>query len=344
MAFGMQHRVEAYLADDAGLRGALGLDADARISCHPLAQGEHNENYWFETAGDGRRFVLRVNHFSQMGLANQIRYEFACLEELAQSGCTPQPLYCDEAGIDGHGVLVESFEEGRQLDFEQPGDLAAAARAMADVHAVVPSAQCALLGPGDALADLHAECRRMFERYRTSALAEDWLVRIVEHFFSCVAPDLAVAPDPAECNHVLNTEPVPSHFLVRAGEDGRPVAAFVDWDKPVLGEVTRDVAYFTAPTTTIWDTDFMFTPEERAAFVEEYWRAVDGRFARGRFDERFRAYLRMNCLRGTTWSCMAWVDYHDPSHALKNEKTRALLDTYLSPDFLDMLRRDFFEA
>ena len=50
-----------------------------------------------------------------------------------------------------------------------------------------------------------------------------------------------VAPAPAastpERSHVLNTEAVPSHFLLDAA--GR--ASNVDWEKPVLGEVAQDV-------------------------------------------------------------------------------------------------------
>lgn len=344
MAFALRDKATGYLANCRGLRGALGIADDAVLLAEPLAQGEHNENYRFCDPATGRRFVLRINRTSQLHLADQIRYEFECLRLLEPSGRTPKPLFCDDEGIDGCGVLVETFEEGRPLDFEKPGDLAMAARLMADVHAIDPGDGPVPLDPGDALRDLHDECREKLARYCASPLAEEWIVDLVGRFFDSVADDLLICPDPAECRHILNTEPVPSHFVIRDGADGRACnGSFLDWDKPVRGEVARDVAYFTAPTTTIWDTDFFFTPQQREAFVEEYWETVDGRFERGAFDKRFSAFLKMNCLRGTTWSMAAWVDYHDPDCPLKNEKTaRKLEEVYLARDFLEMLASDFF--
>ncbi len=109
-----------------------------------------------------------------------------------------------------------------------------------------------------------------------------------------------------------------------------------------MGEATRDVAYFLAPTTTIWDSEFIFTADARDAFVESYWDAVAGRFPRDGFDGRFAAYTMANCLRGVTWSAQARVHYHDPAHPLKNEKTARKLDVYLSRDFLELLARDYY--
>lgn len=55
---------------------------------------------------------------------------------------------------------------------------------------------------------------------------------------------------------MLNTEAVSDHFLIP--EDAPDDGHMVDWEKPVVGEVAQDVAYFLAPTTTIWSTDFVF--------------------------------------------------------------------------------------
>ena len=44
-----------------------------------------------------------------------------------------------------------------------------------------------------------------------------------------------------------------------------------------------------------------------------------------------------NNLRGVTWSCQAWVDYHDPDRPLKHDATFRRLGRYLSEEFLDHL-------
>lgn len=57
------------------LARALGVEGPEELAVRPLAQGEHNVNFLLR-AGDGRRFVLRINCASQLGLADQIGYEY----------------------------------------------------------------------------------------------------------------------------------------------------------------------------------------------------------------------------------------------------------------------------
>ena len=215
-----------------------------------------------------------------------------------------------------------------------------AARALADVHSVAAPPDGALLRPEDPLRAQLESCRRLFDGYRGSDLAEARVVGAVDELLALAqrAVDAAPAAATAERSHVLNTEAVPSHFLIDAA--GR--ASIVDWEKPVLGEVAQDVAYFLSPTTTIWDSDVVFDAEGRTQFLDAYWEAVGGRFPRGSFDARFPAYRMVNALVGITWSCNAWVEYRDPARPLRNEKTLRLLPTYLSEEFLDLVRRDCF--
>ena len=116
---------------------------------------------------------------------------------------------------------------------------------------------------------------------------------------------------------------------------------FVDWERPIVGEVAQDVAYFVSPTTTFWDSEFLFPTSGIGSFVEDYWRAVDGRFERNGFDERFQPWLMMTALRSTTWCCRALVMYNDPS-VHKTEKTARKLPVYLSDDFMEMLADEVF--
>lgn len=330
-----------YLQQSRSLREALGIARATQLEPRPLGQGEHNANFTFEHPESGETLVLRINYASQMNLENQIEYEASALRVLESSARTPRLLFVDGSKrVVDHGVLVMEHRQGSHLDFDKPGDVAEAARILADVHAVVPdeAPECPLIDPGDALRDLYEEDMRMFEAYCASPLADAALARRIESFFSAAEPLVAHVQAPLG-RHVLNTEAVPSHFLIP--HDGEP-GSMVDWEKPIIGDVARDIAYFTALTTTIWDTEFLFDAAGREAFVEQYWRAVDGRFPRTGFDERFDAYLKMNCLRGMTWSMLAWTEYHDPMRPLQNEKTRKKLDVYLSEPFVDLLARDIF--
>jgi len=44
-----------------------------------------------------------------------------------------------------------------------------------------------------------------------------------------------------------------------------------------------------------------------------------------------------NCLRGISWSAMAWVAYQTGEHALRNEDTFRKVSAYLHLDFVRSL-------
>lgn len=348
---------------DAGTSYEAASGADVRVS--PLAQGEHNANYLLSW-DFGKKAVLRVNYVSQMGLSRQIGYEHRTLELLSPTGRTPKPLYVDESGqLDGHGVLAMEHLDGSWIDLRHPAQLEEAARILADIHtfpvletdawtnnaelACPPleagsARPCKLLRPGDPLRAQFDTCMGFFGAYRRSALADSEAVRRIEAFAAMAQEQLETEFQPAWAASIVNTEAVPSHFLMVCDEQGNPAAPghMVDWEKPIVGEAVQDVAYFLSPTTTIWDTDIVFTAAEREAFLHTYLQTAEGRLDLGPFAKRFKAYAQMNCLLGITWSANAWVEYHTADRPLQNEKTRAKLPIYLSREFLDQCQELVF--
>lgn len=347
-----------YLARNAELRHAFGIADDAKLVPQPLGRGEHNVNHVFADPATGRRFVLRINVLSQPFHDNQVAYEFAALSALAPSRRVPEPLYLDDSRkLLPYGALVISFCPGQELDFDhlRPGDLQAVANILADIHATPIPTDCPLYRPKDPLIALYRECLDRYEIYRSSQFEELRITRWVERFIAAVQPALDA---PFECDtgeknpsrRIINTETLPSHFLLESerdevGDSGdattpkaaksasekarnetsaslsedpyesssptRPATGFmVDWERPIVGEVAQDLAYFTAPTTSYWDSSYVFDQNRSQELVERYWQAVDGRFDRAGFDERYRAYRMMAALRSTTWCCRAltWAD------------------------------------
>ena len=324
-----------YLRRNRALHEALEIepgDAGALLA-KPLQQGEHNANFTFHHPSTGAKLVLRVNYSSQMGLDDQIGYEYRALEYLQPSGRVPRPRFLDDSKqLYGHGALVMDFRAGEWLDYEVPRHMQEAAAMLADIHAVPVDDSCPLQRPCD---PLHAQidtCATFLANYKSSSLADDWVVRELERMMALGRRALEAPFDPVDSSHVLNTEAVAVHFLIP--EDGT-AGSMVDWEKPIVGEVAQDVAYFLSPTTTIWDTEYVFSMEERSAFLRMYWEQVSGRFDEGSFEQRYDAYVKSNCLIGLTWSANAWVEYHDPARPLKNEKTYEKLKQYLSRDFIE---------
>ena len=416
-----------YLQANEALHEALETNAGDCSDLHPLGEGEHNLNFWFCDAVTDRKFVLRINVAAQPFHQNQVRYEYEALRALEPSGRAPQPFYVDDsAQAPGKGVLVIGFCEGQQLDFDhlRPGDLECAAQLMADIHAVPVGDACPLFRPENPLRTLFDECVDRYRAYRASAFEDARVTKWVERFLGVAEPISQESCSAADRTHIVNTETLPSHFLIpgesvsgvalrgqlaeclaaepSAGEQllgeqpakgpslaGRPSAcsqapaspipsrrgrgrkhppacsqapassaspalafrrarcqnpgSFVDWERPVVGEVAQDVAYFVAPTTTFWDSEFLFPADAVGEFVESYWRAVDGRFDRGGFDGRFRAWRMMTALRSVTWCCRALVTLgSEDSAAHMTEKAKAKLPIYLSDDFMNLLDRECF--
>ncbi len=96
-----------------------------------LAQGEYNENYAVET--ENKKFVFRINHGSQLGLNNQIEYEFHVLKALENSTVTPKVhnYKLDEKNFD-KGVLLMEYLEGLPLDYKN--DIEKASFIFAKIH------------------------------------------------------------------------------------------------------------------------------------------------------------------------------------------------------------------
>lgn len=346
-----------YLKASARLREALRIPKNASLAAEPLGQGEHNANFWFQHPETGKRLALRINYSSQLGLDKQATYEFGALETLQPSGRTPKAYFLDDdRETIEKGVIVMEHVAGDWLDFERPGDVDAAAAMLADVHAVKPSSTCQLIRANDPLKAQFENCKTLYANYQGTKYENVTVARFVERFFQSSKDALSSCTfNEDDCTHIINTEAVNSHFLIP--HDNPPLCShlrtlsknadgghMVDWEKAVIGEVAQDVAYFLSPTTTIWDTDFIFDEAGRRKFIEAYWKAVDGRFPQGSFEERFRAYVMTNCLVGITWSCNAWVEYHSPNRPLKNEKTLRKLEIYLSEDFLNLCERICFNA
>ena len=76
---------QTYCMNAPGLREVLGLPYGSTLELEPLAQGEHNANFLVQAEGDSRTFVLRINYSSQMGLDDQIGYEYAAQTALKRT-------------------------------------------------------------------------------------------------------------------------------------------------------------------------------------------------------------------------------------------------------------------
>ena len=317
-------------ANTARVRRALQSPEAEPLDFSLLGQGEYNRNYLFTHPVTGQKLVLRKTTGSQMHLADQIGYEYGALEVLRSSGRTPGPVYLDSEA----GILVEEFLPGRPMAYRE--DLSAVAECLARIHDTPIPPNCPLLAPEDPIAAMLAECREMAACYFRSPLADPRTTELLQTLLERAEQRPGKTDPLPKC--ILNTELNSGNFLV----DEAGTVFLVDWEKPILGEAAQDLGHFLAPTTTCWKTDVVLSEQEKLEFLKHYHASGAHPVPLEQLVARTGAYEAMNCLRGVTWSAMAWVEYQDPDRPIRNPQTFQKIRSYLHADFLEGLLTRYF--
>ena len=305
-----------------------------------LANGEYNRNYSFIDPLSKEKRVFRLNTGSQMHLEDQIGYEAHALKCLEGSGRTPKVYHVDgsKRAFSG-GILVMEYLKGEPLDYTSQQDMANAVHILADIHSVPVPSTCGLLKSEYPLKEILSECEEMFNVYRTSAMAD---TTITERISSMLKKGWGMAEDISKEHiplSIINTELNSGNFLMN--KEGR--SYLIDWEKPLIGDPAQDLGHFLAPTTTFWKTDVILSDREMDAFIRAYYEAAEKRESFETLYSRVHVYIPVTCLRGLTWSAMAWIEYQNKDKAVYNADTWEKLNVYLSDAFLTKIEERYFD-
>ena len=287
-----------------------------------LASGEYNENYL--VAADDQMYVFRVNHGSQLEIEDQIAYEYSALAAVEESGRTPKPHNYASATSERPGVLLEEFIDGSPFIYEE--DSLKAAETFSRIHRVninqraplqLINQECmidAIVDESEAMRRKYKEHPRKKERIKIEKYHEEIRRR---------TPEWNQEFD-REIPCIVNSEVNSGNFVVREG-----IALLVDWEKAVISYRYQDLGHFVVPTTTLWKSDFYFTPESRAAFLSTYIN-----FTEIAISLRDLSYLtsimeRVILLRALSWCYMAFYEYTRTDRHLQNDTTFMRITAYL---------------
>jgi aminoglycoside phosphotransferase (APT) family kinase protein len=326
-------RVKSYLTE-ADLESVSGWRPGEPFAVEPLAQGEYNMNYLVRQGDQAR--VFRVNVGSQIGRHDQILYEYLSLRMLEKTGVTPRPLYVDDSRRHlEYGVLLMEYLPGGPLDYRR--DLEAAARLFARIHSEeVPPAENHLIREQRPLSMTYEECSRLLPVYLESELADPDLRAYLQDVLAWAEEarrrEDYFLSDPWPC--IINTEVNSGNFIV---DRDRDTLHLVDWEKPLWGDPSQDLSHFGVPTTTLWKTDYRMDEVDRRTFLDAYRSAVPDAHLSDTIEDRIRLRDPFSCLRGISWSAMAWVTYQTGEHALRNQDTFLKVSEYLDMAFVRSL-------
>jgi aminoglycoside phosphotransferase (APT) family kinase protein len=231
--------------------------------------------------------------------------------------------------------MLMEYLPGEPLDYGC--DLQAAARLFARIHAQPVSEELNhLIREERPLSMTFDECSRLLSVYLRSDLADptlrDYLQEILAWADEARQDEAYFVQDPWPC--IINTEVNSGNFIANRELD---TLHLVDWEKPLWGDPSQDLSHFGVPTTTLWKTDHRLTTADRRAFLEAYCAAISDAHLRDTIADRVRLRDPFNCLRGISWSAMAWVAYRTGAHKLQNKDTWRKLNAYLELGFVRSL-------
>jgi len=310
----------------------FGLEEKEEFSL--LGHGEYNINYVFNSKTYNDKLVLRIATDSQMDLKNQIRYEYNSLELLNNTNRTPKPIYCDDRKeIIPYGFLVMEYLPGRHLDYKK--DLKLAAEILADIHNEPISSSNHLIKPENPIEAIYEESLKMFEKYR---LSEFMNIETKDNIEYLLEKGRYIKTIDIGNRTIINTELNSGNFLIN-GEGNNNY--MVDWEKPLYGYAAQDLGHFLTPTTTFWKTDIILSREEISFLIKEYCKNSNQYKNEKELWNSIKNYLSMNCIRGITWCAMAYVEYQNPHKLISNDYTYKKIKSYLSRDFLNMLKEEY---
>lgn len=306
-----------------------------------LAQGEYNRNYIFVNPKDFKKYIIRVNQGSQIGLENQIKYEFNALKYMQKNQKklrTPRVYYCDDSRkyID-NGVLIMEYIEGDYIDYDKTS-INSIVECLADIHNINTSKSDGIFRKSTGAKDMIDECDLMFSKYDLNKIShnkhKDLFNKGIYENISNYVKIIKKMYNENNCKYrindvsIINTDLNSTNFLVHDN-----YVKLIDWEKPCIGDSAQDLGHFLAPTTTYWKTDKIFNSLEIHNIIKLYENYTKKKYGIviEDYEDRVLFYLKLNCLRGITWCSMALMDYygHRDGEKIYNETTSIKLKEYI---------------
>ncbi len=330
MPEGLMEKICRYIKED-NLKGRLDLDKDFKVSF--LAQGEYNKNYILEDSKN--KYVFRVNTGSQIGISNQIEYEYKALKRLEESKYTPKVHFVDgsKTHLD-YGVLIMDYLEGKPLNDRK--DLKKAAEIFSGIHSLEIKRKDFdyLITENYIFSDRLKEADNLLKKFWDNPSADKKTKIFFEKYLSWCRDNSFMEKYFIEDSwKAINNTEVNSHNFIIGSER----SYLIDWEKPVISDPCQDITQFLAPTTTLWKSNTLLSKDE----IEEFYSVYEKKFQNKNIRERVRMYTPYLYLRALSWCAYAYIEYQDPNKTIRNPDTYKKVCEYLDVDFMRKLLKEW---
>lgn len=296
-----------------------------------LSESESNINFLIDVGVE--KYVFRLNKLSELGLRNQIRYEYDALKTLERSYVTPTTFFLDDSTtFFEYGVLIMQYIEGRPLEYRK--DLQEAAKIFGTIHSLDTKKidTSSFLKCENIVEDSLIRSRNYLDGFlKSNKLDMDVKLKISKF--------LEWGENNKKCgayfkkdawNTINNTEPHAKNFII---SDRKRKGFLIDWEKPILSDPSVDLAYFLSPLSTFMTGDYIFTEDERDNFFKTYIMYLD------RYDrdiiERVRIYTPFLYLELLSKLVSKFIKLEDGQDT-KHKRIKQIVNI----DFINKLTRD----
>ncbi|KNF07255.1 phosphotransferase enzyme family [Gottschalkia purinilytica] len=311
---------------------------DNEYTVNFLAQGEYNINFLIDSKNE--KYVFRVNTGSQLGIENQIKYEYDSLKALETSGVTPKVFFVDDSkGFFDYGILIMEFLEGKPLNYKK--NVNNAAKIFAKIHSLdleeVNTKH--FLIEENIFSERIKESKKLLSNVLQSNKLSLEVKKMFHNFLDWAEKNKNKEKYFIENKwHVINNTEVNSHNFIISDKK----SYLIDWEKPVISDPCQDLTQFLAPTTTLWKGNYILNREEKEDFFKVYTKYV--KCKDNDIRERVNLYTPYLYLRALSWCAYAYLEYQNPDKDIKNMDTFEKIKEYLDIDFMNNLLKDYLHS
>ena len=242
-----------------------------------LSESKTNINFLIDA--ESEKYLFRLSKESALGLRNQIRYEYDALKTLEKSYVTPRTFFLDDSTtFFDYGALIMQYIEGRTAEYRNQKDIYEAAQILAKIHSLdTEKFDVSNFITRDNIIEDSLKTSEIYleEAFKSDKLDLDIKLKIDKFLnWGEANKHLGEYFQKDKWNTINNTEPEASNFIISAR---KRKGFLIDWEKPVVSDPSKDLAYFLSPVTTMIDSGYMLSEDEKDNFFKTYIMYLDRR-------------------------------------------------------------------
>lgn len=242
-----------------------------------LSESKTNINFLIDA--ESAKYLFRLNKESVLGLRNQIRYEYDALKVLERSYVTPRTFFLDDSTtFFEYGALIMQYIEGRTASYRDQKDVYEAAQILGKIHSLdTERFDVSNFITKDNIIEDSLETSKIYleDAFKFDKLDVDIKLKMDKFLeWGEKNKNLGKYFENDKWNTINNTEPQMSNFIISAK---KRKGFLIDWEKPVVSDPSKDLAYFLSPITTVMDSGYILNEDEKDNFFKSYIIHLDRR-------------------------------------------------------------------